>query len=86
MVCVLRTLAERSEIRTPTDGPDIWKKTVELWQIFLPAVLMTGRKAKLVHAGYTILHGMAEPLAATPPMRQAASKPQDYPGAKVNVL
>lgn len=47
---------------------------------------MAGRKAVLDYAGYTILHGIADPLIANLYMHRAAGMLNNYAGVKVNEL
>lgn len=86
IVSMLRTVAALSVMGTPTNGPEFWKLAIESWQSSPSAVFTAGRKAKLDHAEYTTVHGMANLLIANTTVHRAARKPEGHHGLKVKEL
>lgn len=66
------------------EGRKIWREAEG--ESALAMVYMAGKKSELSPTGHAIRDGMADPLLSLSAMQEAADKPIEYPGVKVEKL
>lgn len=64
MVLMMSIVGTNVEMGTTAERSNSLKKVAEPWRTSLPALSMVLRKVELVHAGYTTLYDMVDPLIA----------------------
>lgn len=61
-------------------GRDIWDEGIKFYDTAVLIVLLEHRHPEFCNAGFTVLHGLMDPLVASTGIQTGAGKPDDYLG------